>query len=138
MNKYIKSFLQRGLAFGGFGPVVVGIVFAVMQHTVEGFSLSGTEVFFAIISTYLLAFVQAGASVFNQIENWSIPKSRGVHLLTLYAAYVICYVANSWIPFVPTVIFVFTAVFLAVYFAVWIIVYISVKAATKKLNKKIR
>lgn len=137
MNKYLKSFLQRGLAFGGFGPIIVGIVFTILQYTVEDFSLTGTEVLLAIISTYLIAFVQAGASVFNQIESWSTPKSLGFHLLTLYAAYVICYVANSWIPFEPMMILIFTAIFLAVYFVVWIIVYISVKAVSKKLNKKI-
>ena len=138
MNKYLKNFLQRGLAFGGFGPIIVGIVFAVLQYTAKDFSLTGTEILFAIISTYLLAFVQAGASVFNQIESWSIPKSLGFHLLTLYAAYVVCYLANSWIPFEPMVILIFTAIFLAVYFIVWVIVYISIKAVTKKLNKKIR
>lgn len=137
MNKYLKSFLQRGLTFGGFGPIIVGIVFTVLQYTVEDFSLTGTEVLLAIISTYLIAFVQAGASVFNQIESWSTPKSLGFHLLTLYVAYVICYVANSWIPFEPMMILIFTAIFLAVYFAVWIIVYISVKTVSKKLNKKI-
>ncbi|MBR5451723.1 MAG: DUF3021 domain-containing protein [Clostridia bacterium] len=123
--------------FGGFGPVVVGIIFSVLQHTVEDFSLLGTEVLLAILSTYLLAFVQAGASVFNQIESWSLPKSLGIHLLTLYIVYVGCYILNSWIPFEPIMILIFTAVFLSVYLVVWTIVYLSVRAATKKLNKKI-
>jgi hypothetical protein len=71
MNKgYFKAFLHRGLIFGGFGPIIVGIVFFVLSLTLEDFSLSGQEVFFAIISTYLLAFLQAGASIFNQIESW--------------------------------------------------------------------
>lgn len=118
--------------------MIVGAVFAVLQYTVEGFSLSGTEALLAILSTYLLAFVQAGASVFNQIENWPLPKSLGIHLLTLYVAYVLCYIVNSWIPFDPVMILVFTAIFLGGYFLVWIIVYLSVKVATKKLNKKIR
>ena len=138
MNKYFKEFLKRGLAFGGFGPIIVGIIFCVLQYTVTDFSLTGVEALLAIVSTYLLAFVQAGASVFNQIDSWSTPKSLGIHLLTIYVAYVICYVSNSWIPFEPMMILIFTAIFLVIYFVVWITVYISVKSVTKKLNKRIR
>ena len=114
MNKYVKEFLHRGLLFGGFGPVVVGIVFAILQYTVEGFSLGGTQALLAIISTYLLAFVQAGVTVFNQIEHWSTVKSLLCHFGSLYAAYSVCYVANSWIPFEPMVLVIFTAIFVYV------------------------
>ena len=135
MNKYVKEFLHRGLIFGGFGPVVVGIVFAILQYTVEGFSLGGTQVLLAIISTYLLAFVQAGVTVFNQIEHWSTVKSLLCHFGSLYAAYSVCYVANSWIPFAPMVLVIFTAIFVVMFFAIWTVVYLSVRAASRKFNK---
>ena len=135
MNKYVKEFLHRGLIFAGFGPIVVGIVFAVLQYTVEGFSLSGVQVLLAIISTYLLAFVQAGVTVFNQIEHWSMVKSLLCHFGSLYVVYSVCYVANSWIPFEPMVLVVFTAVFALLFLAIWTIVYLSVRAASKKFNK---
>ncbi len=135
MNKYVKEFLHRGLMFAGFGPIVVGIIFAILQYTVEGFSLSGTQVLLAVVSTYLLAFVQAGVSVFNQIEHWSTVKSMLCHFGSLYAAYSVCYIANSWIPFEPMVLVIFTAIFAVVFFVVWTIVYLSVRAASKKFNK---
>lgn len=135
MNKYVKEFLHRGLIFGGFGPVVVGIVFAILQYTVEGFSLGGTQVLLAIISTYLLAFVQAGVTVFNQIEHWSTVKSLLCHFGSLYAAYSVCYVANSWIPFDPMVLVIFTAIFVVMFFVIWTVVYLSVRAASRKFNK---
>lgn len=138
MNKYIKSFLHRGLIFGGFGPIVCGIVFLVLSFALDDFSLSGKEVFLAVVSTYLLAFVQAGASVFNQIEEWSVAKSLVCHFATLYLAYSLCYIANSWIPFDPKVILIFTAIFIALYFVIWITVYLCVKSASKKLNSKLR
>ncbi len=137
MNKYLKSFLHRGLAFGGFGPIICGIVFLVISKTAESFSLSGSEIFLAIVTTYLLAFVQAGASVFNQIEEWPLAKSLLCHFLTLYAAYVICYISNTWIPFDLKVIFIFTAIFVVLYFIIWITVYCCVKSASKKLNSKL-
>ncbi len=137
MNSYLKNFLHRGLIFGGFGPIVAGIVFFILSFSVEGFSLTGIQVFCAIISTYILAFVQAGASVFNQIEHWPIAKSLLVHLSVLYVTYVSCYLLNSWIPFEPAVVAIFTAIFLVTYFLIWGIVYFSVKSATKKMNAKL-
>jgi len=138
MNKYLKVFVHRGLIFGGFGPVIVGIVFAILGATLVDFHIDGWQILLAIVSTYILAFVQAGASVFNQIEHWSIAKSLGLHFLTLYIVYSLCYVVNSWIPFEPTVLIVFTAIFAAVYFAVWLTVYSIVRATEKKLNKSLR
>ena len=38
----------------------------------DDFSLGGSEVFLGIVSIYLLAFVHAGASVFNQIEHYHL------------------------------------------------------------------
>ena len=137
MNKYLKEFLHRGLIFGGFGPIILGIIYAILEGTVSDFSLNGTQVLIAIISIYLLAFVQAGASVFNQIESFSIPKSLLCHLSVLYVAYVCCYLINSWIPFNPIVILIFTAIFLVIYFAVWLTVFISVKIVSRRLNEKL-
>ena len=137
MNTYLKEFLHRGLIFGGFGPIIVGIIFAVIEKTTVGFSLGGSEILLAIISTYLLAFLQAGASVFNQIEHWPLPKSLFFHFATIYLAYTACYLANTWIPFEPMVILIFTAVFIVIYFIIWITVYKLVKGHSRKLNKKL-
>ena len=137
MNKTLKNFLHRGLMFSGFGPIVLGIIYAVLQKTVEDFSLNGMQILIAIISVYLLAFVQAGASVFNQIEGWSIPKSMFCHFSLLYAAYVICYLINNWIPFNIEVILIFTAIFAAIYLIIWISVFISLKLVSRRLNAKI-
>lgn len=138
MNKYLKEFLHRGLMFGGFGPIVCGIVFLILSKTLDDFSLGGTEVFLAIISTYVIAFVQAGVSVFNQIEEWSVMKSLFFHFTSLYIVYTLCYILNSWIPFEWGVIAIFTAIFIVVYFIVWTVVYFFVKAASKKMNAKLK
>ena len=123
--------------FGGFGPIVTAIVIFIVSKFTEGVSLSGTEILIATVSTYILAFIQAGASVFNSIEEWPIMKSLLCHFSVLYIAYVLCYVINAWIPFDIKVVAVFTAVFIAGYFAVWTVVYLSVKSVSRKLTKKI-
>ncbi len=138
MNKYVKEFFKRGFTFAGLGPVVLAIVYLFLDMFIDDFSLTGKEAFFSIISVYLLAFVQAGASVFNQIEHWSLAKSLLCHLATLYAAYSLCYVSNSWLPFNPKVLLIFTVIFVAGYFLIWAIVYTCVKASSKKFNAKLR
>lgn len=133
MNKYAKIFIRRGAAFSGLGPVVAGIVLAAIPDV----TLTGGQVLLAVVSTYLLAFVQAGATVFNQIEHWPLSKSLLCHFGSLYLAYSACYLVNSWIPFDPLVLLLFTAVFAAIYFTVWITVYLCVRAVGRRLNDRI-
>ncbi|MBQ7292305.1 MAG: hypothetical protein IJW79_01050 [Clostridia bacterium] len=49
MNKYLKEFLHRGLMFGGFGPIIMAIIYLILSYSVDGFSLSGSEVFVAVV-----------------------------------------------------------------------------------------
>lgn len=137
MNKYVKEFLHRGLMFGGFGPIITAIVMLILSHAINGFSLTGNEMFLSVVSTYVLAFVHTGTSVFHQIEHWSVIKALLCQLCTLYSAYVICYLMNSWLPFDITVIAIFTCIFVAVYLVVWGIVYLCVKNASKKMSEKL-
>lgn len=134
--KYFKEFLKRGMAFGGFGPIVAAIVLLFVSLGAE-VALDAKAFAVAVVSTYILAFVQAGASVFNQIEEWSLPKSVGVHFLCLYAVYVLTYLVNSWIPFEWAVVGIFTAIFTVGYLAIWLTVYLIIRATAKKLNKMI-
>ena len=138
MNKYVKDFFQRGSIFGGFGPIITAIVLYCINLSGTVITLGANEILLAIISTYVLAFVQAGATVFNQIEDWPITKSLFFHFLSIYIVYTGCYLINSWIPFNINFILIFTAIFVVVYFAIWLTVYICTKCYSKKLNKKIK
>ena len=137
MNKYLKEFLKRGLMFGGFGPIVLGIIYFLVSLGNE-VVLSGSEVLIAIVSIYLLAFIQAGSTVFTLIENWSIFKSLSIHMGTLYLAYLSCYLVNIWIPFNWIVVLVFTAIFVLLFLIIWFTVYFIVKTTTKELNAKLK
>ena len=137
MNKYVKEFLRRGLMFAGFGPVVFGIIILCISYFDHVAEYSALPIFGGIVTTYILAFVQAGATVFNQIEHWSVPKSLFCHFGLLYVFYSLAYVFNSWIPFKVEVLGVFTVIFVAVFFLVWGIVYLAVKSTGKKFNEKL-
>ena len=137
MRFYVKQFFYRGLLFGGFGPLVLGIIYAVLQGSLPSFSLAGDQVLLAIVSTYLLAFVQAGASVFPRIETLPPALATLYHFLCLYAAYLGCYLLNTWIPFDPMVVVIFSGIFLASYLVVWCTVYVCVRVTERRLNARL-
>ena len=134
----VMEFFHRGLIFGGFGPIVMGIVYLILHRTMDDFTLGGDEVFLSIVSVYLLAFVHAGASVFNQLEHWPVAKSTLCHFSILYVAYALCYLLNSWLPFDLAVLGIFTAIFAGAYLIIWLTVYISMKVYEKRLNRNLR
>ena len=134
----VKDFLLRGFVFGGLGPIVLGIVYLILHHTLKDLTLTGSEVFLGILSTYMLAFIHAGSGVFHRIESWSPCKSCLCQMSLIYAAYVLCYVLNDWLPFEPLAIAVFTAIFVGGYGVICLIVYLSVHAAAKKLNQSLK
>lgn len=134
MKKYLKEFLKRGLMFGGFGPIILATIYFIISKVDKTITFQGDEFLLGTISVYLLAFVHAGASVFNQIEEWGLNKSIGVHFAVLYIAYSACYLLNTWIPFDGKVFLIFTGIFIAVYTVVWTIVYLCVRNSGKKIN----
>lgn len=138
MNKYVKQFLIRGLLFGGFGPIIAGFVFMIIDFAGTELNLEGWQIFLAITTSYLLAFISAGASIFEQIEEWSTIKSTLIHCLTIYAIYLITYLVNSWIPLKWEVILIFSIGVIGGFFLIWLIIYLINKQCSKSLNKKLR
>ncbi|MBO4949918.1 MAG: DUF3021 domain-containing protein [Clostridia bacterium] len=134
MNKYVKKFLHRGLMFSGLGCIIAAIIISSEPNLMH----DGKSVLTAIVSTYFLAFIHAGTSVFHSVESWSAVKSAFFQLLTLYVSYLVCYLVNSWLSFDMAVVGIFTLVFVIVYAAVWLTVYFSIKATSKKLNKNLK
>ena len=134
MNKYVKEFLHRGLMFSGLGCIIAAIIISSEPSLVH----DGKTVLTAIVSTYFLAFIHAGTSVFHMVEGWSAVKSAFFQLLTLYVSYLACYLANSWLTFNVAIVGIFTVIFIAVYLLVWLTVYFSIRATSKKLNKSLK
>ncbi len=138
MNKYVKQFLIRGLLSGGFGPIIAGLVFMIIDFAGTELKLEGWQIFLAIITSYLLAFISAGASVFEQIEEWSTVKSMLIHCLTIYAIYLITYLVNSWIPLKWEIILIFSSGVIGGFFLIWLTIYLINKRCSKSLNKKLK
>ncbi len=137
MNKYVKEFIKRGLLFSGLGPLVAGIVYLILELSKVEIRLSGLDVFLAIIATYIIAFVQAGSSVFEQIESWSSIKSIFFHMTSIYVVYLGGYLINRWIPFDYLVIIIFTSVYIVTFLVIWLFIYFITKRTSDKMNKKL-
>ena len=138
MNKYVKEYLKRGLMFAGFGPVVAGIIYLIIESCGVELGLTGLDIFLAIISTYIMAFVHAGSSVFNDIESWGKAKSMFFQLTSIYAVYVIGYLVNHWIPYTLQGIGIFSAAYVIGYLTIWFSVYYVTKRISKSLNEKLK
>ena len=135
--RYLKEFLKRGLMFSGFGPIIGGIVYLSLEASGVDLNLNAKTVFLAIISTFIIAFIQAGSSIFNQIEEWSKVKSLFFQMTSIYIVYIGGYLINNWIPFKIEVILIFSAVYFLTFLSIWISAYFINKKITKKLNEKL-
>ncbi|MBQ8392920.1 MAG: DUF3021 domain-containing protein [Clostridia bacterium] len=138
MKKYFMIYLHRGAIFGGFGPIIAGTIYFILDITGVEPLITGGEMLLVVISTYILAFIHAGSSVFNQIEHWPIAKSILFHFTSLYLAYTICYLINSWIPFSLTVFLIYTVAFILAYGIIWLTVVLTTKKINIKLNEGLK
>ena len=137
MNKYVRLFLHRGLIFAGLGPIVTSIVYIILEASGTEIVLTGLDVFKAIVTTYVIAFVHAGSSVFPQIEKWPLFKQIFFQGISIYLVYTIGYLINSWIPLNPVLIGIYSGCFFGIFGITWLIIYICTGAVTKKMNKKL-
>lgn len=136
MKEIVKKFIKRGIAFGGFGPIIASIVILIISINDKDLIISPTQFATITLSTYLLGFIHAGTSVFHQ-GDISILKAMGLQLLFLYIAYLGSYLINNWIPFDWNVIIIFTLIFVIGYLIIWITIYLIIRYRIKKLNQKL-
>lgn len=137
MNIYVKKFLLRGLVFSGLGPIVCGIVFWCLDLANVAENITGGQMLLAIITTYVIAFIHAGSSIFPTIEKWSKLKAMAIQGISLYSVYTIGYLINNWIPFDWKIIAIYTGIFLLGFLLIWAIAYFTTRAIGNSLNKRL-
>lgn len=135
MRKIVKEFLRRGLVACGFGPLILAIVYLILQNQTGLETITVNEVCIGIVSLSALAFIAGGMNVVYQIDHLPLMKAILIHGMTLYISYLITYIVNDWIEIGLTPIFAFTAIFILGYLIIWIIIYTITKKNTEKLNQ---
>ena len=133
----VKEFLKRGFAFGGLGCIIVGFIYWMISLGIKDLNLQGWQIFVAILSGYVIAFIHAGTSVFHQIDSWSPLKSATFQLVFLYITHLVIYLVNSWIPLRLDVILIFTGLFIVGYLIIWLIILLIVRKSVKRINKQL-
>ena len=138
MKKNILEFIRRGLVACGLGPIVLVILYLILQQQGLLKTLSVNEVCLAIVSLSLLAFVAGGMNIIYQIERLPLMIAIFIHGVVLYVSYLVTYLINGWLEIGVTPIFVFTAIFAVGYLTIWAIIYSVVKRNTAKLNEVLK
>ena len=137
MMKHVKGFLMRGTFFGGFGPIIYGIVMLILYLCKVDTKLDGLDIFRSIISIYMLAFIVAGVSIIWDIERIGLGFQIGIHCLVIYLCYLITYLMNGWMPSNLITLLIFTLIFAAGYGIIWCMIYIIERRKAEKLNKQL-
>ena len=137
MRRFIGEFIRRGLTACGFGPMVLAVVYGVLQAGGVISTLRVNEVVLGILTAALLAFVAGGINAIYGIERLPLVPAILIHAVVLYMDYVVIYLVNNWMEAKVTPLLVFTGCFLLGFGLIWMTVYWLTKKSADRLNKKL-
>ena len=137
MKKLIFEFFRRGLIACGFGPVVLAILYLILQKNNVVATLTVNEVALGIFSLSALAFIAGGMNILYQIERLPLMVAILIHGTVLYVSYLGTYLLTGWLEWGITPILVFSGIFVFCYLVIWGLIYSSTRRRTKKLNVKL-
>lgn len=138
MKKIVLEFLRRGLIACGFGPIILAILYLILQKQVGIDTLTVNQVCVGIFSISVLAFIAGGMNVIYQIERLPLMAAILIHGCILYFSYLGTYLINDWLEWGVEPILVFSGIFVIGYLAIWVVIYSITKRNTEKLNKILR
>ena len=135
MKKMVLEFFHRGLVACGFGPIVLAVIYLILQHAGAIQSLSINQVCLGIFSLTALAFIVGGMNVIYQFERLPLMPAIFIHGVVLYFSYLGTFLINDWLDWGTTPIIIFSVIFVLGYLAIWAIIYTLTIRNTRKLNK---
>ncbi|MBE5885939.1 MAG: DUF3021 domain-containing protein [Lachnospiraceae bacterium] len=132
MKKIIEEFFRRGLIACGFGPIVLAIVYLVLQNNGAIETLTVNQVCIGIFSITALAFIAGSMNTLYQIERLPLMVAILIHGVVLYFTYLGTFLFNDWLKLGLIPFLIFTGAFVVGYLVIWVIIYsiISKRAAT--------
>lgn len=135
MRKYVSEFLRRGLIACGFGPIVLAILYLILQSQNAVESLSVNQVCIGIFSLTALAFIVGAMNAIYQIERLPLMAAVLIHGSVLYVSYLCTYLLNDWLEWGTAPMLVFSIIFVVGYLMIWAIIYSVIKKNTDKVNR---
>lgn len=138
MKRIILDFLRRGLTACGIGPLVLVILYLILQKTAGIEMLTVQQVCIGIVSLSILAFIAGGMNAIYQIEQLPLMVAILIHGIILYLCYLATYLVNDWLEFGIVPILIFSGIFVIGYLAIWAIIYSIIRKNTAKLNEQLK
>lgn len=135
MKQYVQEFFRRGMIACGFGPIILAMLYLILQHQGVVELLTVKEVCLGIFSLSWLAFMAGGMNVIYQIERLPLMIAIFVHGVGLYICYLATYLLNDWLVWGTTPILVFSGIFVVGYLLVWVFIYVMTRQNAEKLNQ---
>ena len=134
MKKHILEFIRRGMVACGLGPIILAVLYLVLQKNGSLQVLTVKQVCLGIFSLSALAFVAGGLNSLYQIERLPLMVAILIHGSVLYGSYLITYLLNRWLEWSTVPVLVFSAIFVLGYLVIWGIIYSIIKRNTNRIN----
>ena len=135
MKKIVADFFHRGLIGSSFGPLVLAVLYPILQQNGGEVNLTANQVSLGILSLWFLAFIAGGMNVIYQIERLPLTIAIFIHGAVLYASYLGTYLMNGWLNWSRNQILVFSGIFILLYLVIWVMIYFVTKKRTEQLNE---
>ena len=138
MKKFVLDFIRRGLIGCGFGPLVLAILYGILEHQGLLETLPVRQVCMAIFSISALAFIAGGINAIYQLERLPLMVAILIHGAVLYGSYLVTYLLNDWLEWGPVPVTVFTGIFVVGYLAIWAVIYRVIRRNTARINEVLK
>ena len=138
MKRNILDFVHRGLVACGLGPMILVILYLILQRQCAVETLTVNEVCMGILTLSLLAFIAGGMNFIYQIEQLPLMVAIFIHGGVLYISYLVTYLLNGWLASGVTPVLVFTGIFVLGYFAIWVVIYFVTKKNAAKVTAQLQ
>jgi hypothetical protein len=130
--------MRRGLAACGFGPIVLAVLYLILQQQGIVENLTVNEVCIGIVSLFVLAFIAGGMNFIYQIEQLPLMVAILIHGGILYISYLGTYLLNGWLEWSGIPVLVFTGIFVGGYLVIWAVIYSIIKKNTDRINEVLK
>lgn len=135
MKKHVLGLLRRGFAACGIGPMVLAVLYLILDHQGVLQTLTVDQVTTGIFSLTALAFIAGGMNAIYQIERLPLMAAISIHGGVLYVTYLATYLLNDWLEWGPLPVLVFTGIFVVGYLLIWAVIWSIIKKNTERINE---
>ena len=138
MKEIVWGFFRRGMSACGIGPLVLVVLYLILQGQGTLQTLTVHEVCVGIVSITALAFVAGGMNVVYQVEQLPLMTAIFMHGTVLYISYLLTYLVNGWLGRGVLPLLVFTAIFVVGYLVIWGIIWCMIRKRTARVNEMLK